>query len=81
MTDTNTAPASDDAESEGVAHSPAVTIKVLKEIRDMIEEADEATALDVWQKIDVAKGIASVQVDDDSTGLSYTLQLVPIEAD
>ena len=65
---------------EPEAHSPEHTQSVLKELRDFIDEAGDATELDMWTAVHTEKsGEVWVQLDNAETGLSYKLQLTPTD--
>lgn len=60
-------------------HSTENTQAVLKQLRDLIDEAGDAVDLDMWEAVKaIPNGAFQVQLDDDAEGLSYLLTLAPI---
>lgn len=64
-------------------HTTENTLAVLEDIRTLIKEDDEGdldlyTAV-AWAKRDDDMSALSVKLDNDATGLSYTLTITPIE--
>lgn len=60
-------------------HSAENTQAIVKEFRDFIDEAGEATELDMWTEVHTDPQTNAVWVQVDNGDLSYKITVTPID--